>query len=558
MLKKFLLSSLLVLPLFMHAQEENRYGLIPVTDENRAYVEQERAKIPLFRNMVTRSARENVTLPTSLDNSKNKYFPPVIEQLGNSCGPASMIHYIYTYELNRVLDRDGKDPANISEYLYIYNFLNDGEDKGTLPEQIFNAIRWYGSMSEEDFNISSTLTKFAITEWADGYDKYYTAAKYGLAETVKFISDEDGEIENMKRYLYDRGDGSQGGGFIQFSGWAHPLDASNYDGPSELGCKAIIPRFGFDGMHSMTIVGYDDTVWWDYNSNGTKESDELGAFLCVNTWGSEYWGDEGFFYAPYRTFTIMPQSSQGVDNGGGTGNGGKQCYGLTPLVKEAPKMMLKMKIQHTIRGNLKYVLTGYDKTGTEILKHNFNQMKNEGGNYPMRAGANAVKDVLEFGFDLTDIYNKDIVEYKLTVVDKAGYQQKLGSGLILACSIVDMTSGTAMEIPAFISQPVLENGVDGEAIISMSSEMPQGVDVNISHVTNKRSLFLNFRSAVECEASVVLLDINRKVVETYIQETIPAGVTAKQVEIGDNISAGIYYLRTIVNNNVEIKKIELE
>lgn len=33
----------------------------------------------------------NVTLPEAVDNSKNKYFPPVINQDGGSCAQASSI-----------------------------------------------------------------------------------------------------------------------------------------------------------------------------------------------------------------------------------------------------------------------------------------------------------------------------------------------------------------------------------------------------------------------------------------------------------------------------------
>ena len=36
-------------------------------------------------------------LPQYVDNSVNKYFPPIIDQYGGSCAQASSIGYVFTY-----------------------------------------------------------------------------------------------------------------------------------------------------------------------------------------------------------------------------------------------------------------------------------------------------------------------------------------------------------------------------------------------------------------------------------------------------------------------------
>ena len=55
---------------------------------------------------------KGVTLPEAVDNSKSKFFPPVINQDGGSCAQASSIGYVFTYEVNRLLNRDASASAD--------------------------------------------------------------------------------------------------------------------------------------------------------------------------------------------------------------------------------------------------------------------------------------------------------------------------------------------------------------------------------------------------------------------------------------------------------------
>lgn len=50
--------------------------------------------------------------------------------------------------------------------------------------------------------------------------------------------------------------------------------------------------------HAMTIVEYDDTIWYDYNHNNIQESSELGAFKIANSHGTEY-ANDGFIWVMY-------------------------------------------------------------------------------------------------------------------------------------------------------------------------------------------------------------------------------------------------------------------
>lgn len=52
------------------------------------------------------------------------------------------------------------------------------------------------------------------------------------------------------------------------------------------GERACLYQNGNEGYHAMTVVGYNDNVYYDLNKNGKIESFEYGAFLVANSWGN--------------------------------------------------------------------------------------------------------------------------------------------------------------------------------------------------------------------------------------------------------------------------------
>ena len=147
------------------AQPTRTYEVPKLTDEVRAI----RAAAASW----TPSKPLEGTLPASVDNSKLKYFPKVFEQKGGSCAQSSGIRYLFTYEMNRLLDRDAQaSDANTFSYFYTWNFLNDGIDQGGFAEQGLNIARQQGAMSLADFPDPSSYFSF---KWASGYDKYTRA-----------------------------------------------------------------------------------------------------------------------------------------------------------------------------------------------------------------------------------------------------------------------------------------------------------------------------------------------------------------------------------------------
>ena len=208
------------------AQPTRTYEVPKLTDEVRAI----RAAAAAW----TPSKPLEGSLPASVDNSKLKYFPKVFDQKGGSCAQSSGIRYLFTYEMNRLLDRDAQaSDANTFSYFYTWNFLNDGIDQGGFAEQGLNIARQQGAMSLADFPDPSSYFTF---KWASGYDRYTRAMQNRVKEIISFeVTSQEG-VDLARRYLYDAGDGSAYGGILSYSalatGWSFD---SNYSGPSETG-----------------------------------------------------------------------------------------------------------------------------------------------------------------------------------------------------------------------------------------------------------------------------------------------------------------------------------
>ena len=403
-MKKILLTISIFLCVLANAQNyPTGQKIVQNAKTHELYKDIPRANFP---NRVKRSEADDITF---IDNSKNKYFPPVIDQVMGSCAFASGIGYIYNYEYNAANDLDSSTPENIYNYLQVYAFLNGGEDVGGHSLEGWKFLQQNGVPSIKD---GKTISH---TEWCSGYRAYYNGMEKSMLEYSQFVSDEPGEIEKMKEYLIDHGNGSKVGGLIQFSAWAHPLDPVKYNGPSSTGYDAMIHHFGNDGMHSMTIVGFDDAVEWDFNEDGVIQDEEKGAFICVNSWGDD-WGDrqgcnsKGRFYSPYYTFKTLRQSGHNVpytkyNMGGGTGNGGKNCLIVTPK-KAEKRLSLKFNISHDSRNDLEFEVGVAKTKGATKPQYTSKKyfMKHQGGDFPMKGKRFGNLKDIEFGINIDELF----------------------------------------------------------------------------------------------------------------------------------------------------------
>ena len=368
-----------------------------------------------------------VTLPLAVDNSKNKFFPPIINQDGGSCAQASSIGYVFTYEINRLLDRNASASAdNRFAYKFSWNMLNDGEDQGGFAEQGFYLAQRYGMMTESDYG-NSGLYQF---RWATGYDKYLRAMHYRVKEILQFNA---ADIAALKRWLYDAADGSATGGLLTFSsqssGWTIN---DHYDGPSKTGYHSLLTQLATTGAHAMTIVGYDDLV--EFNDPDGKM--HKGAFIVCNSWGT-FSHDKGRFYLPYWFFTDHQHTDLSLSS---------QMQAVRVTTYE-PKAVFKVKIKYNSRNDLSFgTAFRTDGNTTSTPQYSYAQaFFNAGGDHPMQGQylGNEIEIAIDASNGVTAASADGDVFF--LAVKKAAIGKTVGDGTVEAVSLVDYRGAEPVE-----------------------------------------------------------------------------------------------------------------
>lgn len=372
-----------------------------------------------------KATRTQVDLPVAVDNSKLMYFPPIINQKGGSCAQASGIGYMFTYEINRLLNRDASaSNDNTFSYLFTWNFLNGGMDEGGFVEQGLNIARKFGIMTEADYGYASTYQ----FKWASGYEKYLNATKYRVKEIYDFSALTAEDIGLIKRYLYDKGNGNAYGGILTFATLSTDWKINNsYNGPSKTGYHSLLTALATKGAHALTIAGYDDTVE-STDSNGKKH---LGAFIVVNSWGEQS-HDNGRFYLPYHFF----------ENRGPSVNETQLSSSMTGIdvYLHEPKVVFKICMRYSSRNDISLTCGASDNKESSYPEQRYNPIifRNQGGDYAMQ-GSYPVNETIEFALDYTNYLPSPEHQYTKYFLNVVCSQRgsKSGQGNIESLSLLD-------------------------------------------------------------------------------------------------------------------------
>ena len=371
---------------------------------------------------------EDVVLPTSVDNSKTIYFPPIINQSGGSCAQASGIGYMFTYEMNRLLGRDASaSPAHRMSYLFVWNMLNDGEDQGGFVESGLQIAKRYGVMSEADYGVPFVYNYL----WVSGYDKYLRAMHNRVSEILSFKD----SIPLLKRYLYDAGRGEHPGGILTYSTQATDWTFDNhYEGPSETGYHSLQTGLGTDGAHALTIVGYDDLVCYT-DRQGIRHE---GAFIVANSWGT-YMHDEGRFYLPYDFFRDPNVKDYDLSS----------TLNAVRVTTFEPKVVYRVGMEYSSRDDLRFGMatSGNRTTTAPSTAYYYNPLfYHQGGDYNMQ-GQWKPEDI-ELALDYSSYANEHSQPelYFLNIITQA-HGKKTGTGQLTALEVIDLRSETPRHYP---------------------------------------------------------------------------------------------------------------
>ena len=344
----------------------------------------------------------NRSLPYMVDNSTLSYFRPLIAQVGLECGQSSSIGIMFTYELNFKRNANGSLPENQIPTHFTYNFLNNGSDAGVNYYETFEIVRQAGSPSVADYG---GMSDGGPSRWISGYDSYYRGMHNRINQIYSIKTNTEEGLNTLKNWVYDHANGSSAGGLASFyAEFSYPPIVLD-EGTPEAG-KHVIIQWGNSSNHAMTIVGYNDSIRYDYNNDGQYTNDidinadgivnmsdwEIGGFKMANTYGSiSGWGDNGFAYMMYKTVGDRFQQGGIWDN---------RVVIVDAKQNHEPKLTAKVRMSHECRNKVKLsVGMSTDMQAAEpdyMLDYPIFDF--QGGCLPMQG--NSGNEEIEFGLDL--------------------------------------------------------------------------------------------------------------------------------------------------------------
>lgn len=402
-------------------------------------------------------------LPPTLNNTTFPFFRPVFNQDGLSCGQAALVSYNYTYELNRVRNLPGNIPANQYPTHFAWNWVNGGN--GWYGASYFHSadmLRMVGTPSVATYG---GMSAGGGARWMSGYDNYYQAMKNRIYDAYSIDVSTNEGLQILKHYLHDHLEGSPYGGVASFYA-NHPSLNTLPPGTPEAG-KKVVTQWS-SANHAMTIVGYNDSIRWDYNGDGqyTNHLDingdgivdlrdrEIGGLLMVNSYGGvPNWGDGGFAYIMYKTL--------GEPYGGG-GLWNQAVHVLKPKTATNPQLTMKVKLKHDKRQMIKVTAgLSLDPNATSpTIEMDFPIFNYQGDARPMQGEFNEESKTIEFGLDISPLIGYvpagQTARYFLTVYEKDPSSQ--GTGDILAYSLMNYTNGVSEIICPNAPVALVNNG----------------------------------------------------------------------------------------------------
>lgn len=477
------------------------------------------------------SLAKSAAVPSSVDNTKYASFRPVFNQRGASCAQASGIGYVYTYEINYARGLSSQVSENQYPYDYTYNFLNGGDSLyGSTTIQGWYIVRAAGIPNVNDYG-GFGLGKF--TQWISGYDKYYKGLSNRLKDYFSIYIRSASNLDTLKQWLYDHGNGSSQGGCLVFCADAEGEKiVSLASGTPSAGKKAII-AFGTSGGHAMTVAGYNDEIRYDYNKDGkyTNNIDlnrdniidvrdyEIGGVLMVNSWGDR-WMDNGKSYVMYKAL------ADEETNGGIYSN---QLIGiqLDNIPVNTPKLTVKFKISHSKRDQLKIKCgySTYTSSAKPFLSKSFSSAFNRvGGAYPMQGiSTEALSGCLDIS-EYSSLTNGKPAAFYL-VIESMG-----GSGTVNSFSVIDNTCEPPVEYACSDSNVNIVNGITTLKLVKPATMLPQftsalGSETNFP-AGDKSISFDNNRITIKNNLSerIRIYRINGTEVKAFYKRTGSSGV----------------------------------
>jgi len=424
------------------------------------------------------------TLPPIVDNSQLIYMRPAFQQAGYACGQAAGVGYNFTYAINRERDVPGDVPENQYPTHFVWNWMNSGNNYGGVSYlHSFEILRRLGTPSVETYG---GMSYGGEKRWMTGYDDYLGAMHNRIEDVYAIRLHTEEGLVTFKHWLNDHLDGSDAGGVGSFYA-NHPQTWALPQGTPEAG-KRVSIVWASHSSHALTIVGYHDSIRWDYNNDGQFTNDidingdgvvdvrdwEIGGFKFVNSYGGvPGWGDEGFCYMMYKT--VADKYGEG-----GIWNNAVHCLKVKEDVE--PKLTMKIKIKHNCRNTIK-VKVGVAGDASAISPDHtmgFPVLDYQGACLNMQGGTGEEQKTIEVGLDITPLLNyiESEQEAKYFLIVDENDPSGSGVGEIVMMSVINYSSDTTEFLCEETNVPIPPNDEVTIDVIATASYDDVSIDTD--------------------------------------------------------------------------------
>lgn len=390
------------------------------------------------------------SIPYAVDNSQLMFFRPMFTQAGMSCGQASSTGICFTYEMNRARNLPANTNANLYPTHFVYNWVSgDWGSNGASYYHTLDLLNKVGTPNQEEYG--GTIDAGGNLRWMTGYNLYFSAMHNRVKSyyAIRNMNTPTG-IQTLKNWINDHLDGSEHGGCAIFYSSVPYPDASLPAGTEEAG-KYVITTLSGGTAHSMAVLGYNDSIRYDYNGDGqyTNHIDlnsdgiidardwEIGGFKMCNTYsGGPNWANGGFSYITYKAIADGAFWSHTV-----------HVMKVNPDYE--PMLTVKSRITYTNRKRLKVVVGMATNLSATVPEYylDFPIFDYQGGDRFMTGGTAEIDKTIEFGLDITPFTHLLVPgqEAKFFLKVTENDTEAWGVGHINYFSVIDYSTGSANE-----------------------------------------------------------------------------------------------------------------
>jgi C1A family cysteine protease len=400
-------------------------------------------------------------LPVYVDNSTDVvtgiHFPPIRDQgsLGAcACWASTYYQLSYMTALQRGLDiRNPDDNTNKYSPKWSYNLLNNGANNGTTLANVLTLLNLHGAATWAEFPYDGT----DYLSWCLNTNAWRNALSV-RTEPAQYSSytNTNAGLEVIKQLLAN-------GYVLTFNTDIYAWHITSIlDNPSTTDdTSAIGKAIGYwvdttTSGHSMTIVGYNDSIWTDINGNSTMDAGELGALRIANSWGPSGWypngypDDGGFIWLAYDALKGVSAVPGGPSTGREAAFWNNLAYVQTARNNYSPSVIAEFTVNHLKRNQLTLSL-GLSDTSRTTPSTTWTPIAfyRQGGAYAFDGSQIAVDGT--FVLDFTDILawaTGGLRRFYLQMADSTSGDQ----ATVSAFKITDYTAGPTDVVCTLVPQ----------------------------------------------------------------------------------------------------------